>query len=87
MVDFIKHLDEVGLLSCLASIFVYIAYLRRELIYVVISSIVVYPSHREIFLITELVTILWIDSSLLGFGVLFSLVFSHFYSISFHIIA
>jgi hypothetical protein len=30
--DFIERLDEVGLLSCLASIFVYIAYLRREFI-------------------------------------------------------
>jgi hypothetical protein len=36
-VDFIEHLNEVGLLSCLASIFVYIAYLRIELISVVIS--------------------------------------------------
>jgi hypothetical protein len=53
-VDFIERLDEVGLLSCLASIFVFIAYLRRELISAVISmSIVVYPSHREIFLVTD----------------------------------
>jgi hypothetical protein len=37
MVDFIECLDEVGLLSCLASIFVYIAYLRRELISALIS--------------------------------------------------
>jgi hypothetical protein len=37
MVDFIEHLDEVGLLSCLSSIFVYIAYLGLELISVVIS--------------------------------------------------
>ena len=35
-VDFIERLDEVGLLSCLANIFVYIAYLRLELISVVI---------------------------------------------------
>jgi hypothetical protein len=34
--DFIEHLDEVGLLSCLASIFIYIAYLRLELISAVI---------------------------------------------------
>jgi hypothetical protein len=32
MVDFIGRLDEVGILYCLASIFVYIAYLRIELI-------------------------------------------------------
>jgi hypothetical protein len=37
MVDFIECLDEVGLLTCLASIFFYIAYLRRELIFAVIS--------------------------------------------------
>jgi hypothetical protein len=35
-VDFIEHLDEVGLSSFLASIFVYIAYLRVELIFAVI---------------------------------------------------
>jgi hypothetical protein len=34
--DFIKRLDEVGLLSCLAIIFVYIEYLRIELISAVI---------------------------------------------------
>jgi hypothetical protein len=37
MVDFIKRPDEVGSLSCLVSMFVYIAYLRLELIYAVIS--------------------------------------------------
>jgi hypothetical protein len=37
MVDFIECLDEVGLLSCLASIFFYIEYLRIELIFAVIS--------------------------------------------------
>jgi hypothetical protein len=37
MVDFIECLDKVGLLFCLASIFVYIAYLRIELISAVIS--------------------------------------------------
>ena len=37
MVDFIERLDEVGLLFCLASIFVFIAYLRIELISTVIS--------------------------------------------------
>jgi hypothetical protein len=35
-VDFIECLDEVGSLSCLVSIFVYIAYLRLELISAVI---------------------------------------------------
>jgi hypothetical protein len=37
MMDFIEHLDEVDLLSSLDSIFVYIAYLRLDLISVVIS--------------------------------------------------
>jgi hypothetical protein len=36
MVDFIERLDKVGLLSYVDSIFVYIAYLRLELIYAVI---------------------------------------------------
>jgi hypothetical protein len=36
MVDFIEHLDEVGLLSFLTSTFVDIAYLRIELIFTVI---------------------------------------------------
>jgi hypothetical protein len=35
-VDFIERLDEVGSLSCLVSIFVYIAYLILDLIYIVI---------------------------------------------------
>jgi hypothetical protein len=35
-VDFIERLDEVGLLSYLSSIFVYIAYLRLELISTVV---------------------------------------------------
>jgi hypothetical protein len=37
MVDLIERRDEVGLLSCLAIIFVYIAYLIIELISAVIS--------------------------------------------------
>jgi hypothetical protein len=37
-VDFIEGLDEVGFLSFLASIFVYIAYLRLESISEVISD-------------------------------------------------
>jgi hypothetical protein len=36
MVDFIERLDEVGILSCIASIFVYITDLIRELISAVI---------------------------------------------------
>jgi hypothetical protein len=36
-------------------------------------SVVVYPSHREIFLVIELMTILGSESYFLGFGVLFSL--------------
>jgi hypothetical protein len=36
-VDFIEHLDEVGILSCLDSMFFYIAYLRIELISGIIS--------------------------------------------------
>jgi hypothetical protein len=39
----IEHPDEVGSLSCLVIIFIYIAYLRLELISIVIPSIVVYP--------------------------------------------
>jgi hypothetical protein len=42
-VVFIERLDEVGSLSCLVSMFVYIAYLRLELISAVILSVVVYP--------------------------------------------
>jgi hypothetical protein len=45
-------------------------------------SVVVYPSHRDIFLIIELATILGIESSFLRFGVLFSLYFSRFYYVS-----
>jgi hypothetical protein len=37
MVYFIKRLDEVGFLSCLVSILVYISYLRLELISAFIS--------------------------------------------------
>jgi hypothetical protein len=37
MMDFIERLDEVGLLSCLASILFYIVCLGIELISVVIS--------------------------------------------------
>jgi hypothetical protein len=40
---FIERLDEVGPLSCLVSIFVYIAYLGLELISEFIQSFVVYP--------------------------------------------
>jgi hypothetical protein len=36
-VDFIEHMDEVGFLSCLVRIFVYIAYLGLELISAIIS--------------------------------------------------
>jgi hypothetical protein len=37
MMDFIERLDEVRSLSCLVSTFVYITYLRLELIYATIS--------------------------------------------------
>jgi hypothetical protein len=37
MVEFIEHLDEVGSLFCLVSMFVYISYLILELISIVIS--------------------------------------------------
>jgi hypothetical protein len=50
-VEFIEHLDEVGILYCLASIFFYIAYLRLELISVVISVYCGLPLAIEIFLI------------------------------------
>jgi hypothetical protein len=43
MMVFIERPDEVGSLSCLVRIFVYITYLRLELIYAVIPSVVVYP--------------------------------------------
>jgi hypothetical protein len=43
MVVFIECLDEVGSLSCLVIIFIYIAYLGLELISAVIPSVVVYP--------------------------------------------
>jgi hypothetical protein len=49
MVEFIERLDEVGLLSCLASIFVYVAYLRIELIFAVISVYCGLPLAIEIF--------------------------------------
>jgi hypothetical protein len=45
-------------------------------------SIVVYPSHRDIFLVKELATILRIESSFLGFGVLFPLDLSRSYFVS-----
>jgi hypothetical protein len=41
--------------------------------------VVVYPRHIEIFLVIELDTILGIESSFLGSGVLFSLDCSCFY--------
>jgi hypothetical protein len=49
MVDFIECLEEVGLLSCLAIIFVYISYLRLELISAVISICCGLPLAIEIF--------------------------------------
>jgi hypothetical protein len=49
MVDFIERLDEVGILSFIASIFVYIAYLRLELISAVISVCCGLPLAIEIF--------------------------------------
>jgi hypothetical protein len=48
-VDFIECLDEVGLLSCLSSIFVYISYLILELIYAVIFFYCGLPLAIEIF--------------------------------------
>ena len=49
MVDFIEHLDGVGILSYLDSIFFYIAYLRLELISVVIFVFCGLPLAIEIF--------------------------------------
>jgi hypothetical protein len=79
-VDFIELLDEVGLLSCLA---------RHICLYNILENRVDFcshlhllwftPFHREIFLVTELTTILGNESSFLGFGVFFSLDFSHSY--------
>jgi hypothetical protein len=43
MVVFIEHLDEVGSLSCLVRIFIYIEYLGLELISAIILYVVVYP--------------------------------------------
>jgi hypothetical protein len=43
MVVFFERLDEVGSLSCLVRIFVYITYLRLELISIVIMFVMVYP--------------------------------------------
>jgi hypothetical protein len=40
---FYERPNEVGTLSCLVRIFIYIAYLRLELISTVILSVVVYP--------------------------------------------
>jgi hypothetical protein len=51
------------------------------------TFVVVYPSHRDIFLVTELTTPLGIESSFLGFGVLFSLDLSRFYYVSCRVIA
>jgi hypothetical protein len=68
--DFIEPLDEVGLLSCLGSIFSYIEYLRLELISIVVFVFFLFtPSQREIFLIKELATILGNESYFSGFGV------------------
>jgi hypothetical protein len=47
--EFIEHLDEVGFLSCLASTFVYITYLRIELISAVISICCGFPLAIESF--------------------------------------
>jgi hypothetical protein len=53
-VDFIECLDEVGFLSCLSRIFVYITYLIVELIYVVISVFCGLPlSIERFFLVTK----------------------------------
>jgi hypothetical protein len=49
MVDFIERLDEVGLLSCLDSIFIYIAYLGIEFIYAFIYICCGFPLAIEIF--------------------------------------
>jgi hypothetical protein len=49
MVEFIERLDKVCLLSCLASIFFYIAYLGIELISAVISICCGFPLTIEIF--------------------------------------
>jgi hypothetical protein len=49
MMDFIERLDEVGLLSCLANIFVYILYLGLEFIFAVISFYCGLPLAIEIF--------------------------------------
>jgi hypothetical protein len=49
MVAFIERLDEVGLLSCLASIFVYIEYFRIELISAAISVWCGFPLAIERF--------------------------------------
>jgi hypothetical protein len=49
MVDFIERLDEVGLLSCLSSIFFYIEYLIIELISAAISVYCGLPLAIEIF--------------------------------------
>jgi hypothetical protein len=70
MVDLIELLDEVSLLSCLASIFFYITYLIIELISVVIFCLLWFsPSHREIFLIK----CAWLSSMhVLGVGTKFS---------------
>jgi hypothetical protein len=40
---FIECLDEVGSLSFLVGIYIYIAYLGLEFIFVAIPSVVVYP--------------------------------------------
>jgi hypothetical protein len=47
--DFIERLDEVGILYFLSSIFVYIAYLRIELISAVISICCGFPLAIERF--------------------------------------
>jgi hypothetical protein len=49
MIDFFERLDEVGPLSHLVSIFVYIEYLGLELIYAVISIGCGLPLAIEIF--------------------------------------
>jgi hypothetical protein len=80
MVDFIERLDEVGFLSYLVSIFCLYSILEIRIYFCSHFRLLWFtPSHREIFLVTKLVTILWIESSFSGFGVFFSLDFSRSY--------
>jgi hypothetical protein len=82
MMDFIERLNEVGSLSCLVSIFSYIAYLRLEFISAVIFAYCGLPLAIERFsIVTELATILGIESCFRGlecFSPLISLVYIEF---------